>query len=46
MQKLQSEMKALETKLAHADEKQKPALQARIGELFAQMMSILEAEIA
>ena len=46
MQKLQSEMKALETKLAHADEKQKPDLQARIGELFAQMMSILEAEIA
>ena len=46
MQKLQSELKTLEAKLAHADEKDKPALQARIGGLFAQMMAILEAEIA
>jgi len=45
MQKIQAQIKALESDLRGAKESDKPGIQARIGVLFAQMMSLLEAEL-
>ncbi|MEA3371980.1 MAG: hypothetical protein U9Q40_11630, partial [Campylobacterota bacterium] len=45
MKELQSKIKELEGKLRQADEADKPAIQAQIGEVFSQMMAILEEQI-
>ncbi|MEA1892969.1 MAG: hypothetical protein U9N33_09675 [Campylobacterota bacterium] len=44
MKLLQEKIKALEEKLAKAEDENKPPLQAQIGALFAQMMALLETE--
>ncbi len=46
MEKLQAKIKALEVKLRKADNADKPAIQAQIGALFAQMMALLETELS
>jgi len=46
IQALQSKIKELEGKLSKADEKAKPSIQSEIGGVYAQIMSLLEAEIS
>jgi len=45
MQKIQGKIKALEGELRGAKESEKPALQARIGALYGQMMALLETQL-
>ena len=44
MQKIQSQIQALEGDLRGADDKERPGIQARIGSLYAQMMALLETQ--
>jgi len=44
MEKIQAQIKELESQLQKAPDEQKAALQTQIGALFAQLMAILEAE--
>ena len=45
MKKIQSKIKVLESELKDAQDYEKPGLQARIGALYSQMMSLLEREM-
>ncbi len=45
MTRLQEKIKTLEVKLTKANNEEKPAIQAQIGALFAQMMALLESEL-